>query len=478
MLPSEGKLEQARKARDPRFDGRFFVGVRTTGIYCRPVCPVKMPRAENVVFFDSAAAASEAGYRPCLRCRPEASPGTPAWQGTSATVKRALRLIDEGALDQSSVAALSERLGITQRHLNRLFTSHVGASPKTIAQTRRLHFAKRLIDETTLSMTDIAMSAGYGSIRRFNDHFQQTYERSPRRLRSQVSTGRASGVNDQFQLKVQYREPFDFEALLAFYGLRATPGVEEVGTSYRRAFEIDGQAGCLTVNQEEGELVCTIEGGSPRSLMELLRRVRRMFDTDAVPDEINEVLAVDPIMARLVSSLPGLRLPGAFEPFETAVRAIVGQQVSVKGATTIMGRMAERYGHTTAFGVVFPDAAGLKDLDPESLSMPRKRALAIRELARRVDAGQVVLDLPDDESFRQSLIDIPGVGPWTADYIALRVRADPDAFLQGDLVLKKSAANLFGITDETALVERAEAWRPWRGYAGMHIWRYASIINQ
>jgi len=481
MLPAGDVLEQARKARDPRFDGRFFIGVRTTGIYCRPVCPVKMPRAENVTFFASAAAATEAGYRPCLRCRPESSPGTPAWQGTSTTVRRALRLIDEGALDRGSVAGLSDRLGVTSRHLNRLFTTHLGASPKTVAQTRRLHFAKRLIDETRLPMTEIALSAGYGSIRRFNDHFRQTYQRSPSELRTERRTAVASvaaTAAESLVLRLSYRAPCDFPALLDFYRVRATPGVEAVGETYRRNFLLDGESGRFEVTDTGDAISCRIEGGSPRALMDIVRRVRGMFDTDAVPAEVHTALGRDPVMAGLVASDPGLRLPGAFEPFETAVRAIVGQQVSVKGATTVMGRIVERYGRQTRHGAVFPGSAELAELAPDSLPMPGKRAMAIKALAMGIQRGDVSLDQPDDDALRRSLLAIPGIGPWTADYIALRVRADPDAFLVGDLVIRRMMETLYSVTSEKDMLAIAEHWQSWRGYAGLYLWRHAARLTE
>lgn len=468
MLPADNILEQARKARDPRFDGRFFIGVRTTGIYCRPVCPVRLPRSHNVVFFHSAAAASEAGYRPCMRCRPEASPGTPAWQGTSTTVNRALRLIHDGALDSASVADLSDRLGVTTRHLNRLFVQHLGASPLTIAQTRRLQFAKRLIDETRLPMTEIALAAGYGSIRRFNDHFQKIYQRSPRSLRAGRTAGHASGVS----LQVGYRAPYDFDSLIAFYKVRATPGIESVEDGvYCRQFSLDGQSGQFRVrhDSERRQIICQVEGGSPRSLMTILGRVRRMFDVDAIPEDINQVLSRDVGLRARVRKHPGLRLPGAFDEFETAVRAIVGQQVSVKGATTVMGVIAQQYG---TGGV--PDAKLLARLKPASLPMPQKRAVAIRELARQYLDGRVSFSEPDDEAFSDALTAIPGIGPWTAQYIALRVRGNPDAFLHGDLVIRKAAENLLGLKSEAELLAHAEQWRPWRGYAGLHLWRYAA----
>ena len=472
MLPSPLALEEARKARDPRFDGRFFVGVRTTGIYCRPVCPVKLPREENVVFFAAAAQAIEAGYRPCLRCRPEASPGTPAWMGTSTTVSRALKLINEGALDDGgTIAGLSDRLGVTTRHLSRLFARHLGVSPKTVAQTRRLQFAKKLIDETMLPMTEIAMSAGYGSVRRFNDHFRQVYARAPRQLRKEGG----SGTGETLVLQLPYREPFSFNTLLDFYRVRATPGVEQVtGSTYSRNFLLDNVAGRLMVSAGKGVLTCRVEGGSSRALMRLHGALKRMFDLDAVPAEVNRVLCSDRKLAALVRQAPGLRLPGAFDPFEIAVRAIVGQQVSVKGASTVMGRIAEQYGKSTDYGPVFPDADRLARLDPASLPMPRKRAEAIRSLAAEVASGRIAFDQTDKSDFEASLLALPGIGPWTAQYIAMRALGDPDAFLQGDLVIRKVVKQLFGLDRERDLLALAERWRPWRGYAGMHLWRYAA----
>ena len=472
MLPADGILEQARRARDPRFDGRFFVAVRSTGIYCRPVCPVKLPLAENVSFFATAAAASEAGYRPCLRCRPEASPGTPAWRGSSTTVNRALRLINEGALDEGSVASLCDRLGVTPRHLTRLFSKHLGASPKTVAQTRRLQFAKKLIDETRLPMTEIALSSGYGSVRRFNDHFRQTYGRPPGSLR-----GEQAAAAGEVTLKMSYRPPYDFQRLLDFFRVRGIPGVEAVTHVYQRNFMLDGSPGSVRVSDAgAGYLLCAVSGGSPRSLMQIVSRIRAMFDLDAVPGEINRVLGKDRLLKPLVAKTPGLRLPGAFDPFEVSVRAIVGQQVSVKGATTVMGSILEQYGRDSEAGRLFPDAARLADLDSGSLPMPGKRVLAIREMAARVADGRLRFDL-DAKSFCEALLAIPGIGPWTAGYIAMRALADPDAFLQGDLVIRKAARSLFGIDGEKALLERARCWCPWRGYAGMHLWKYAAEHN-
>jgi AraC family transcriptional regulator of adaptative response / DNA-3-methyladenine glycosylase II len=343
---------QALKAKDPRFDGRFFIGVRTTGVYCRPVCPVKSPKLANVLFFPTAAAAAEAGFRPCLRCRPESSPGTPAWAGTSATVTRGLRLIGEGALDTGSVDSLSERLGVTPRHLSRLFLQHLGASPKAIAQTRRLHFAKKLLNETDLSMTEIALSAGYGSVRRFNDHVQQVYGRSPSTLRRRAGPKTTS----TFELRLPYRPPYDFDAMLEFLRRRATPEVESVaGGRYVRSIDVDGERGLLSISHlpERNQLLCEIDLPGSRRLMQVVSRVRRLFDLSADPLEIGRCLDRDP-HCRRCSNVTPVAVPGAWDPFEIAVRAIVGQQISVSSATTVMGKSHSASGILPMAGATSP----------------------------------------------------------------------------------------------------------------------------
>lgn len=470
-------LAQAMQAKDPRFDGRFFIGVKTTGVYCRPVCPVKAPKLQNVTFFPTAAAAAEAGFRPCLRCRPESSPGTPAWAGTSTTVKRALRLIAEGALDSNGVDALSDRLGVTPRHLSRLFMQHLGASPKAIAQTRRLHFAKKLLDETDLSMTDIALSAGYGSVRRFNDHFRTVYSRTPSELRRQHSDARSSG----FAINLRYRPPYDYEGVLSFLGARAVPGVERVeGGIYSREVDIDGETGHISVSHDASrhQLCCEIDIGNSRLLMRVVQRIRRMFDLDADPLEICCSLNADPVLAALVARNPGLRIPGTWEPFEVAVRAIVGQQVSVKGATTVMGRIASMYGSHADGRLAFPSAEKLATLRPADLPMPKTRAMAIRSLAAAVSSGDIDFAEDDGANLMAQLTAIKGIGSWTAQYIAMRAINDPDAFLHNDLVLLKVARHKLGIDSASALLARAESWRPWRAYAGMHLWGVAPELKE
>ena len=471
-------FEKARQTRDARFDGRFFIAVRTTGIYCRPVCKVRMPKAENVTFYSSAAGATEAGYRPCLRCRPEAAPGTPAWSGTSTTVTRGLRLISEGALDELSIEELSDKLGVTGRHLGRLFNQHLGASPQAIAQTRRLHFAKKLISETEMPMTEIALSSGYGSVRRFNDHFRKVYDRSPTMLRNKQNKEQGSGVT----VRLSYREPFDFEGMLAFMAMRAVPQIESITSdAYIRSFQIDGETGSLQVSQDRENccLVCNVEISNTRPLMKVVNRVRTLFDLDAVPSEINQRLSENGELSDLISENPGQRLPGSWDPFEIAVRAIVGQQVSVKGATTVMSRIVESYGERIDGRVLFPTPDSLADLSVDELSMPNKRAQAIKDMAAAVVSGDIDLSRSSSpEVLIQQMTAIKGIGPWTAQYVTMRALNDPDAFLHSDLVILKSAANLLGVNSEKEMLKRSDAWRPWRAYAGMHLWRYSARLSK
>jgi AraC family transcriptional regulator of adaptative response / DNA-3-methyladenine glycosylase II len=468
--------EQALKAKDPRFDGRFFIGVKTTGIYCRPVCPVKSPKVGNVLFFPTAAAASEAGFRPCLRCRPESSPGTPAWAGTSTTVQRGLRLIGEGALDSGGVEALSDRLGVTPRHLSRLFMQHLGASPKAIAQTRRLHFAKKLLNETALSMTEIALASGYGSVRRFNDHVQQVYGRSPSALRGRAAARAEAKADSTFVLRLPYRPPYDFAGMLEFLRRRATPGIEAVADGrYVRSITLGDERGTLAVSQVSGQnqLLCEIDLPDSRRLMQAVDRVRRQFDLNADPLEIRRCLGRDPELAALVERKPGLRVPGAWDPFEIVIRGIVGQQISVAGATTVLGKIVQRFGAIADGRHYFPTPESLAGAEEGELPMPATRAAAVRAVSRAVLDGSLDPGIENPAELVEQLTRIRGVGPWTAQYVAMRAASDPDAFLHGDLVLLRSAQLHLGVSSPAELLARAEAWRPWRAYAGIHLWAVA-----
>jgi len=471
--------ERARLSRDVRFDGRFYVGVRTTGIYCRPICPATPPKSENVTFYPTAAAASEAGYRPCLRCRPECAPGTPAWAGTSTTVQRGLRLIGDGALDDGNVERLADRLGVTSRHLRRLFTKHVGASPLAVAHTQRLHFAKRLIDQTALSMQEISVAAGFGSVRRFNDTFRKTYGRTPRELRR----GREQTVTTtSLSVLLPYRKPYGWQELLDFFAGRATPGVEVVADGrYLRSIEVGEERGLLDVRERDGALSLTVHGIGTASLFSIVQRSRGLFDLDAPIDDISNTLSGDSVLRGWLKESPGLRVPGAWDGFELTVRAILGQQVSVKAATTFAGRIAGRYGERIDVPVdglpnapdrLFPEPRKLMRARLENLGIIRSRAQTIRDLARAVVDGSLNFDLAQDmNEQRAALLSIKGIGEWTAEYVAMRALKNPDAFPASDLGLLRAFDTTYGGRPRpTELHARAEAWRPWRAYAALLIW--------
>ncbi|WP_155320505.1 DNA-3-methyladenine glycosylase 2 family protein [Desulfosarcina alkanivorans] len=480
-LMDRAACDRARRARDPRFDGLFFTGVKSTGIYCRPICPAPSPRPENIVYYPTAAAAAAAGLRPCLRCRPETAPGTPAWNGTSATVARAMHLIRQGALDGGSVKDLAVRLGIGTRHLDRLFRRHIGATPKAIADNQRLLFAKRLVVETDMPITQAALAAGYGSIRRFNAAFRQRLGRSPSQLRGRrPQARRVTGSASSCILTLTYRPPYDWERMLAFFRARAIPGVEWAdGKVYRRTIRPSAARGAIAVRHapKGHALELAVDLPDNRQLMTVVARVRRMFDLDANPQAIHRTLNRDPLLAERVGRLPGLRLPGSWDPFETAVRAVVGQQVSVKGAVTQLGRIARLAGtpyqeegepHLTR---LFPRAEDLAAADMAAIGMPRKRKETLRQLAQRVASGALrlesVMDLP---RFVVALTAIPGIGDWTAHYVAMRALGEPDAFPAADLGLLKALQEGQRRPTEKEAGERAEAWRPWRAYAAIYLW--------
>jgi AraC family transcriptional regulator of adaptative response / DNA-3-methyladenine glycosylase II len=467
--------------RDPRFDGRIFCGVKTTGVYCRPICPARPPKPENVVFFPSAAAAQEAGFRPCLRCRPETSPDLGAWRGASNTVSRALRLIEGGALDAGDVDALAARLGMGERQLRRLFKHHLGASPVAVAQTRRVLLAKQLIQETRLPMTEVALAAGFGSVRRFNETFQQLFGRPPgalRRTRQPAQSAADAGVT----VRLAYRAPYDWDAMAGFLTARAIPGVEVAAPDrYARTFEVDGARGLVVVRPGEGDtLQAEIRLPKLPALPVVIARLRRLFDLAADPALIGEHLAQDPALAPLVAARPGLRAPGAWDGFELAVRAILGQQVSVAAARNLAGRLAAAYGEpledpaAAALGLtrLFPTAEQLVGRDIAALGMPGARGSAIEGLARAAAADPALFSPRADlDAAVAALCALPGVGSWTAQYIALRAMREPDAFPHADIGLMRAMADAGGRRPTAAeLLARAEAWRPWRAYAAQHLW--------
>ncbi len=470
---------QAVKSRDARFDGRFFTGVVSTGIFCRPVCPANIPQQKNCLFFDNAAAAMHAGFRPCLRCRPEAAPGGPAWNGVSTTVTRALRLINEGALDNASVDELAARLGVGERHLRRLFMEHVGVGPKAVAQTRRVLFAKKLVNETTLPLTTIAMAAGFGSIRRFNSTFQKIYARPPRELR-RMSAANAPGVGASLTLKLPFRPPYDWSHLIGFLGTRAIPGVESVtGDCYRRTIRINEQTGILEVRADAKghHLNVNVDLPDTGNLQAVIERSRRLFDLDADSAAINAHLCADPLLKKSIKARPGLRIPGAWDAFEIAVRAVLGQQVSVAAARTFAGRLAATFGEaienlgTPELSHLFPTPEALAEGDLSAIGLTKRRGETLRGLSQAFALGNLGLDRASDlDDIQARLTALAGIGPWTAQYIAMRAFGEPDAFPTGDLGLLNAIKATGRDIDSSMLDKHAERWRPWRAYAAMHLW--------
>ncbi len=488
-LPDPRVCERARLSRDARFDGLFFTAVRSTGIYCRPVCPAPAPLAANVDYYPSAAAAEAAGFRPCLRCRPELAPEDGSWRRGDAVVARALALIDQGFLAGRPLAELAARLAVGERQLRRLFVQHVGAAPLGVHGTRRLLFAKQLLTETPLPVTDVALAAGFGSLRRFNDAFLQAYAMPPRRLRRELREAPVATAGNCLVLRLGYRPPYDFPAMLDFLRGRALPGIETVDAhGYARTIGTAQAPAWLRVGAwpaARGRAVhalrLELHGVPPAQLAGTVQRVRRMFDLDADPDAIATVLAGDARLQPLLARHPGLRIPGGWDGLEIAVRAVIGQQVSVAAARTLTARLVQRHGAAVALAGapaldrIFPDAAVLAGCDLDGLGLTGARIATLRAVARALLAGDAGFDAGQTlEQFTAAWSALPGIGPWTAHYLALRALGHPDAFPAGDLVLQKAVPADGSRLDERALRARAEGWRPWRGYAVMHLWRDAA----
>ncbi len=469
---------RARLSRDARFDGKFFIAVLSTKIYCRPICPARTCNESNIRYYPSAAAAAEAGFRPCLRCRPESSPGTPAWLGTSNTVSRALRLIGESGLEGGGVEVLAEHLGVGSRHLRRLFLRHLGATPIAVAHTRRLHFAKKLIDETKLPMNQIALASGFGCVRRFNAGIRKVYHRTPTQLRRITPQTSTQGGN-QYLFRLNFRPPYHWKAMLAFLDARATPGVEIVEHEcYRRTISMNDHDGHFEVSLDgrRDALLARIEFGDPRSLIFIVERIRAMFDLNADWAAIVQSLRSDPALSDRVRADPGLRVPGCWNGFELATRAILGQQITVKGATAMAGCMASRFGkRICSDGVLthlFPSAEALADAKLVQIGLTGARSETIRALARAVCNGTISFTgVVNSDTLLNRLCEIPGIGKWTAQYVAMRALGEPDAFPSSDLGLLRA----MDLSSFRELELRAEAWRPWRAYAAMYL---LSATNQ
>jgi len=470
---------QAVYSRDRRFDGRFFVGAATTGVYCRPICPVPFAKPSNVAWFASAAAAEGEGFRPCRRCRPEASPGTPAWLGTSAVVSRALRLIWEGALDEGNVDALAERVGIGSRQLRRLFVQHLGAPPIKIAGTHRVHFARNLIDETELPITEIAFSAGFKSIREFNHAMRAACGHSPRQLRRLRGEFHAAPGQEGLLIRLPYRPPFNWSAIINFLQQRATPGVEVVQEEYyRRTIEIAGATGTIHVSPEKSEPCLLVRIDLPKydCLLQVVERVRRIFDLSADPVLITGHLSRDPRLKPHLEAFPGLRVPGVWDGFELGVRAILGQQLTVIDSNLVAERLVRTFGKpvkTSLKGLthLFPRPEDLAGADLSIAGIHGTRGKVIQAFARSVCEKDLKFEAPKTLGDTVARVcAAQGVDEQVANYVAMRAFAEPDAFPSSDAGLRRRLA-AGGVPVSQAEIQRiAETWRPWRAYAVMYLW--------
>ena len=469
-MTTRDPMYEAMLARDARFDGKFFVAVKTTGVYCRPICPAR-PKRRNVEFFKTAQAAEDAGYRPCLRCRPESAPRSPAWNGTRATVERALKLIAQGALEHDTEEVFADRLGVTARHLRRLFEEVFGYSPKQLHDVTRLNFARKLIVETRLPMTEIAFAAGFGSLRRFNDAIKQRFHRPPSALRSFRKSATAAPM---VRLVLSYRPPFDWNSLLGYYQRHQIGGVEAIESGiYSRVFHLreSGATGFFRArpHPRKPALLLEMTITDTRQLLNAVQRIRSMFDMDADPLLIAEAFAQSSLLKRLHAECPGARLARGFDPFETAISAIVGQVISVPQASRVTSQLVATYGEKIRHPLsgtpvrIFPGPRILAESDLQALKITSRKRAAIREFSARVAAGVLEIDPAGDlHDFRTTVRCIAGIGAWTAEYIALRAFGDTDAFPATDLVVQR-----FMRTNPEADVDSV---RPWRGYLAVCLW--------
>jgi len=468
-------LYEATLARDPRFDGKFVIAVKTTGIYCRPICPAR-PKLENVEFFRDAAAAERAGYRPCLRCRPECAPMSPAWFGTKAVVQRALKLIAKNELHRTNENAFAARLGVSARHLRRLFEEEIGQTPKQISDNNRLNFARKLIVETHMPLMTVARTAGFGSLRRFNDAFLKRFHRSPSQLRrAPLKKDRSHGIN----LTLSYRPPYDWQSILRFYQTHLVPQVENATDGYfERIFRVGDTTGYFRLEPlpDTSHFNLRIIAEDPKILFEIVSRVRKMFDMDLDPMLIACRFSSVPLLAKLCARFPGLRLPGGWDGFETAVCSILGQLVSAAQRAQLISQVVEAYGEEidhpiTATKIrLFPRPEVLADNDLAAVRTSDARKEAIRDFSRRVLSGAISLsEAQDPIAFRKTLLDTKGLGAWSAEYISLRAIGDTDAFPRTDLVLKRALERHPNLD--------LESLRPWRSYAAIYLWKeYAQTL--
>ncbi len=486
---------RALRTRDARFDGWFFIGVRTTGIYCRPSCPTPVqPKRANIDFYPTAAAAQHAGFRACKRCRPDATPGSPSWNLRADLVGRALRSIGDGVVDREGVRGLADHLAVSERHLHRVLVDQVGAGPLAIARAQRAQTARLLVETTDLPFGELAFAAGFSSIRQFNDTVREVFAATPsdlrrsarargptdgRRHRPADRTSAADPVPGAITVRLPVRVPFDHAHLWSFLSARAVPGVEAFeGATYRRSITLPHGPATIELTPADDHVRATLHLTDVGDLATAIARSRRLLDLDADPLAVDGTLAEDPALRPLVSARPGRRSPGVVDPHELAIRAVLGQQITVAAARTLAARLAERFGTALPASAAdhavirtFPDPATLAAIDPTDIGIPMARARALVGLAGALADDTVVLDPGADRAAAtESLLALKGIGPWTAGYIAMRSLSDPDVLLTGDIAVLKGAADLGLAVDATGLAERASRWRPWRSYAIHHLW--------
>ncbi|MDW8476905.1 AlkA N-terminal domain-containing protein [Streptomyces scabiei] len=473
---------RAVRSKDARFDGWFFTAVLTTRIYCRPSCPVVPPKAENMTFYPSAAACQQAGFRACKRCRPDTSPGSPEWDQRADLVARAMRLVGDGVVDREGVPGLARRLGYSARQVERQLLAELGAGPLALARAQRAQTARLLIETTALPMAEIAFAAGFASIRTFNDTVREVFALSPSELRERATRSArqrsdSPGTSGALSLRLPFRAPLNPDNLFGHLAATAVPGVEEWRDgAYRRTLRLPYGHGIVGLAPRPDHIACRLTLGDLRDLPVAISRCRRMLDLDADPVAVDEQLRTDPVLAPLVDKAPGRRVPRTVDEAEFAVRAVLGQQVSTAAARTHAARLVLAHGEPVddpegGLTHLFPSSEALAAVDPEALAMPGTRRTTFTTLVRRLVDGELHLGLDSDwAETRARLLALPGFGPWTVEVIAMRALGDPDAFLPGDLGIRRAARELGLPSTPAALTARAAAWRPWRAYAVQYLW--------
>jgi AraC family transcriptional regulator, regulatory protein of adaptative response / DNA-3-methyladenine glycosylase II len=477
MHEDRDRCLRAVQSKDARFDGWFFTAVLTTGIYCRPSCPVVPPKPGNMRFFASAAAAQQAGFRACKRCRPDASPGSPEWDVRADMVARAMRLIADGVMDGGGVPALASRLGYSVRQVERQLLAELGAGPLALARAQRAQTARLLVETTALPMGDVAFAAGFASIRTFNDTVREVFALSPSQLRERAGRGQAEAAAGSLSLRLPFRAPLQPDNVFGHLAATAVPGVEEWRAgAYRRTLRLPHGHGIVSLRPEPDHVSCLLALADLRDLASAISRCRRLLDLDADPQAVDDLLGLDEILAPLVRKAPGRRVPRTVDAAEFALRAVLGQQVSTAAARTHAGRLAAAHGEPVddpggGLSRLFPSVQALAAADPSGLALPRSRRESFAALAAALAGGRVDLTVGSDwHEARLRLASLPGIGPWTIETIAMRALGDPDAFIATDLGIRAAAERLGLPGTPAALTDRAAAWRPWRAYAVQYLW--------